>query len=59
VGALSDAAFTPPPGTTSTSGCGASANEYLGTTTMPMAVVTGCLVAATVYTSKPAAPNIS
>ncbi len=48
VGALPSVPDTPPPGTTRTSGGGASANEYLGTTVIPATVVIGCLVSATV-----------
>src|SRR6516162_2696008 len=52
-------ARTPPPGMSRTSGWGASAKVWSGTTVMPIAVVTGCFDLATVYTWYPVAPNTS
>ncbi len=47
VGSLLLAPRTPPPGITSTSGCGAPANANFGVTVMPIAVVTGSFVSPT------------
>ncbi len=48
VAALARGARTSPPGTTRISGRGASAKVYFGTTVIPIAVVTGSRVSATV-----------